>query len=54
MDQLSECQLSKEHLIHIFPSSQLGSDLVAEERLSLPIMNVKLHKVDLHDIAGEF
>jgi hypothetical protein len=30
------------------------SDLVTEERLGLPVMNFKLHKIDLHDIAGEF
>jgi len=40
--------------MNIVPSSQLGSDLVTEKRLALPIMNVKLHKIDLHDIAGAF
>ena len=33
MDQLSDCQLSKAHWINIALSSQLGSNLVTEERL---------------------
>jgi len=40
--------------MNIVRARKPGSDLVTDERLALPVMNVKLHIIDVHDIAGAF